>query len=67
MNLSALDTSYVSHATDGDGYNLNISKNDTLKSINIYGGGVPDELTRLIDYITELKKNLKPMSLDKKN
>ena len=67
MNLSALDTLYESHAIDGDVYNLNIAKNDTLKLINIYGGQVPDELTGLIDYVTELKTKLKLKPLDKKN
>ena len=66
IDLSVLDTLYESHAIDGDEYNLNIAKNDTLKTINIYGGGVPNELTGLIGYIIGLKTKLKPRPLDKK-
>jgi len=65
LNLSALDTLYDSHDIDGAEYKLNISKNDTLKTITIRQA--PDELTGLIDYITELKAKLKPKPLDKKN
>ena len=67
INLSVLDTSYDSGDLDGDGYNLSISKNDTLKTIYIHGGNVPEELTGLIDYVMELKTNLKPHSPEKKN
>ena len=67
INLSALDTSYDSHHIDGDGYNLSISKNDTLKAIYIHGGDVPDELRRLTDYLMELKTKLKLIPLDKNN
>ena len=67
MNLSALDTSNDYGNTDGDEYNLSISKNDTLKVIHIRGSSVPVELTGLIDYVTGLKTNLEPRFRDKKN
>ena len=67
INLSALDTSYNSGYADGDEFNLSISKNDTLKAIYIHGGNVPEELTRLTDYLIELKTKLKLVSIDKNN
>ena len=67
LNLLALDTSYVSNDNDGDGYNLSISKNDTLKVINVHGSNEPEELRRLSDYLIELKTKLKLLSLDKNN
>jgi len=67
LNLLALDTSYVSNDFDGDGYNLSISKNDTLKAINIHRGYEPEALRRLSDYLIELKTKLKLFPLDKNN
>jgi len=67
LNLLALDTSYVSNDFDGDGYNLSISKNDTLKAINIHRGYEPEGLRRLSDYLIELKTKLKLFPLDKNN
>jgi len=67
MNLSALDTSYESDVTDGYDCTFTISKNDTLKAIYIHGGSVPEEMTRLTDYLIELKTKLKLLSIDKNN
>lgn len=67
LNLLALDTSYISNDFDGDGYNLSISKNDTLKAINVHRGYEPEELRRLSDHLIELKTKLKLLPLDKNN
>jgi hypothetical protein len=67
LNLSSLDSSYDSGSIDGDGYHLSISKNDTLKTIDIRGGGVPAELISLIEYTTGLKERLSKHHQDKNN
>jgi len=67
LNLSSLDSSYDSGSIDGDGYHLSISKNDTLKTIDIRGGSVPAELISLIEYTTVLKERLSKHHQDKNN
>lgn len=56
INLGALDTLYESGIIDGYDCTFTISKNDTLKAINIQGGNVPEELTKLMDYLFKIKE-----------